>query len=82
MTTSVLGRVPADEIAGQAREVRFSVVLVTAVIGLFFAIGWLAGRSWLAVVFCAVSVRFGFRQGIGAPPAQHPAAPPPRSSKL
>jgi hypothetical protein len=71
----------ADEILAQARQVRFTAVLVTAICGIFFAIGWLAGHVWLAIALCAVSVRYGFRQAVPAKPPQA-AAPPERGSKL
>jgi hypothetical protein len=71
----------ADEILAQARQVRFTTVLVNVFCAVFFAIGWLAGHGWLVLALAGVSVRYGFRQAVPAKPPQA-AAPPERGSKL
>jgi hypothetical protein len=82
MTTAPwFDRVPVEEITERARQVRFTMVLVTAILGFFFAIGWLAGHAWLAAALCAVSVRYGFRQAVPAKPPRE-AQPDLRGSKL
>lgn len=78
--TPAPARIPAEEIAARAREIRFTAVaamalaaLATAVAAVFVALGWTIGRSWYALVFCAVAVRYGFRQGAMLPvPGQKP----------
>lgn len=46
-------------------------VLALVVLGLFTAIGWVTGRTWFfvskGVIFCALAVRYGYRQGMHAP---------------
>lgn len=67
--TALLDRVPADEIMARGRQVRFSRVLTTLLLGLFFALGWLAGRAWLAAADAVIAVRLGWQQGRGQVPA-------------
>lgn len=64
---AILDAVPVEQIRADARQVRFSRVLITVIAGFFFAIGWTAGHTWLAVVFCAVAIRYGWREGTGIP---------------
>lgn len=60
----------AEQVLAEARRVRFSRVVLVAVLGFFWAFGWIAGHSWLAVVFCVVAVRRGWRDSTGwVPPA-------------
>lgn len=58
---------PVEEITARAREVRFSRVLLTLVLGFFYMFGWAAGRAWIGVVMCALAVRRGWREGQGIP---------------
>jgi hypothetical protein len=44
---------------------RPGLVIATAVAGLFFAIGFLAGGLWRGIGFCAVSARYGYWKGLG-----------------
>jgi len=81
MTTSVLGRVPLEEISEQARQVRFTVVLATVILGVFVLAGRLAGFAWVAAVSCCLAARYGFRQAAGAPAAAA-GEPRPQGSKL
>jgi hypothetical protein len=67
--TSITQRIPLDEITVQARQVRFSRVLLTVLAALFFGIGWLAGRLFLGVAWCAVAVRTGWQEGRYGGPA-------------
>lgn len=75
MTTVQL---PVEEIAADAREVRFSRVIITLVLGLFWVIGWVAGHLWVGAVMCALAVRRGWRDGTGWAPPQ----PRPQPSRL
>jgi hypothetical protein len=61
--TTITQRVPLDQITREARQVRFGVVLLTVLAGVFFAIGWLAGRLFLGVAWCAVAVKVGWQAG-------------------
>ncbi len=65
MTTVQLPADKVDEIVARAREVKFSRVLVTLILGFFYAIGWLAGHAWVGVVMCALSARRGWLEGQG-----------------
>lgn len=38
-------------------------VLATVILAMFTALGWIAGRLWVGVWFCAMSVQYGFRKG-------------------
>lgn len=72
MATTTI-QVPVDEITARAREVKFSRVLLTLVLGFFYLIGWAAGHAWIGVVICALSVRRGWMEGQGV--TQAPVAP-------
>ena len=65
MSTQYLDALPVDETLERAKKVRFSRVLATAIFGVFFVIGWIAGRLWLGAVFCAFAVSEGWREGSG-----------------
>jgi hypothetical protein len=62
--TSIAERVP--EISEQAAQVRFSRLLLTVFAAVFFAIGWVAGRFFLAVAWCGVAVKVGWQAGRSA----------------
>ena len=72
---TVMDRVPVEQITADAREVHFGRALVTAVAAIFFAIGWITGRSLFAAKFCALAVRYGYREGIGRTAVQPPPDP-------
>jgi hypothetical protein len=61
--TTITQRIPLDEITAQAHQVRFGRVLLAVLAALFFGIGWVAGRVFLAVAWCAVAVRVGWQEG-------------------
>lgn len=58
--STVLDRVPVDEIGVAARDIRFARTLLTVFAGVFFAAGWLAGRAWLGVAWAAAAVKVGW----------------------
>jgi hypothetical protein len=64
--------IPLAEISARAREVRFRRSLVMLFVGIFFAIGWTAGRIWYGAAFSATAVRIGYRQGAMKPPKPAP----------
>jgi hypothetical protein len=70
--TSLLGRVPVEEITRQAREVHPGRVLLTVIGGLLFAAGWLAaklaGAAWLALAWSGTAVQVGWRDARGTSP--------------
>jgi len=61
-------RVPVDEISERARKVSFARTALTVLAGLLFGLGWVVARAfrvaWTAVVWCAVAVQVGWREGI------------------
>ena len=59
---AVLERVPVDRISLQAREVHFGRLLLTLFAALFFGIGWVAAKTWLAVAWCGVAVKVGWQE--------------------
>ena len=61
--TALDQRVPVDAITAQARQVRAGRLLLTLIAAVFYAIGWAAGRVFLAVVWCAVAVKVGWQAG-------------------
>jgi hypothetical protein len=67
--TTITQRMPLDEITRQARQVRFGRVLLTVLAAVFFGIGWLVARLFLAVAWCAVAVRTGWQEGRHGGPA-------------
>lgn len=60
--TAVLDRVPVDRITTQARDVRFGRTILTIIAAVFFSLGWVVAKVWLAVVWCAVAVKVGWAE--------------------
>jgi uncharacterized membrane protein YedE/YeeE len=75
--TTLLERVPVDRISTEARQVRFSRVLLTVIAGLLFGLGWVvakaSGLAWLCLAWSAVAVKVGFEAGRASsrPAARH-----------
>lgn len=70
---TVLERVPADRIVAQAREVDWGAVarsaarlLLVVLLGVLYALGWLARKAVLAVATAGMSIRLGW-QDAGRP---------------
>jgi hypothetical protein len=59
---TVLERVPVDRIRAEARQIEFARTLLTLFAGLFFVIGWVAGRTWGAVAWSAAAVKVGWQE--------------------
>lgn len=60
--TAVLDRVPVDRITTQARDVHFGRTVLTIIAAVFFSLGWIVAKVWLAVVWCAVAVKVGWAE--------------------
>lgn len=79
--TMVMEPVPVDYLREEAGRIAAANppgrVLATVVLALFTAIGWAIGRTWFfvskAVIFCALAVRYGYRQGMKVPVNPVPA---------
>lgn len=61
-----------DRITTQAREIKFSRVLLTVLAGIFYGLGWITARAfgviWLAMTWTAVAVKVGWQEGRKTPP--------------
>lgn len=62
MTTSLLDRVPVDEIAAEAERLRPGRLLLTLLVGVFYVIGWLAGKASVGVAFAWAGVKVGWTE--------------------
>lgn len=64
-------RAPVEEITAQAKEVKFSRVVLGLLGGLLWVIGWSAaklfGVVWIAAAWSGVAMRTGWRQARGEP---------------
>jgi hypothetical protein len=79
MVTNLLDRVPVDRVSAEARQIHLGRVLLTLLIGLFWALGWLAGKATLAVGFAYAAAKVGFTEArnvdeLKAPPRGRTAA--------
>ncbi len=78
MTTSVLDRVPVDQITEQAQQVRPGRAALTVIAAVLFGLGWIVARVfavlWLAAMWCGVAVREGWRASHGPSRSQQVAA--------
>lgn len=68
--TAVLERVPVDRITAEARDVQFWRTVLTAIAGVLYGLGWLAGRTftllWRAVAWVGVAVKVGWQDARAA----------------
>lgn len=66
MTTSLLERVPVDEITAQAREIRFGYTILTFLAAIFYALGWITAKVftalWLALTWSWTAIRIGWQE--------------------
>jgi hypothetical protein len=62
MATRILERVPLDRIEGEARQVHLGRAILTLLVGIFWALGWLAGKATLAVGFAYAAAKVGFTE--------------------
>ena len=78
MTTSVLDRVPLDEITAQARQVRFGRSLLTLIAAVLFGIGFCVAKvfavAFLAAAWSWTALRVGFEAAHGPTRGQELAA--------
>ena len=59
---AVLESVPLERISAEARQVHLGRVLLTVFAALFFAVGWVAAKTFLAVAWCGVAVKVGWQE--------------------
>lgn len=60
---TVLEHVPLERINAEARQIHVGRLLLTALAGFFYLLGWIAAKVTLGVVWCAVAVKVGFQEG-------------------
>jgi hypothetical protein len=56
----VLDRVPIDRIQVEARDVQFARMLLKLLLGLFYAVGWVAGKVSVVVAVAWTAVKLGW----------------------
>lgn len=61
MATRTLHHLPLDRIEAEARQVHLGRALLTFLVGIFWALGWLAGKVSLAVRVAVAATREGWR---------------------
>jgi hypothetical protein len=62
MVTQLLDRVPVDRISDEARQVHLGRALLTLLVGIFWLLGWLAGKATLAVGFAYAAAKIGYQE--------------------
>jgi hypothetical protein len=72
--TTLLERVPVDQISERARQARPGRVALTVLAGALFAAGWLVAKTlavaWLGVAWCFTAARMGWRDARGDQPSR------------
>jgi hypothetical protein len=56
----VLEAVPLDRVRAEAAQVHPGRTLLTLLVGLFWVVGWLAGKAVVGLVFCAAAIKVGY----------------------
>jgi hypothetical protein len=72
LMATLLDHVPVDQVkqARETRPLRPGRLLLTLFLGIFFVLGWLAGRFWLLAGDCVNSMRIGYWRGKGLDDAE------------
>lgn len=60
MVTRLLDRVPLERVEAEARQVHLGRLLLTLLVGAFYALGWLAGKAVSGVGFAWAAVKVGY----------------------
>jgi hypothetical protein len=64
---AVLERVPVDRIRSEARNIQFTVVVLTLFAALFWSVGWVAGKAWGTVAWSMAAVKVGWQEARMSP---------------
>lgn len=64
-TTAILDQPAYERISRQAAQVRTGHTLLSVIAGVFYLIGWAAGRILPCLMWCGFAVREGFRAAHG-----------------
>jgi hypothetical protein len=65
LTTDLLDRVPVDAIRTEAHEIRWGRLLLTLLVGIFWLIGFVAGKVAVGLAYCWVAVKVGWKEAHG-----------------
>ena len=72
--TATLDRIPVDEIAARAREVKFGRTVKRLLVNVLFLTGWLAAKTlglvWLGLAFCWTAIDTGWHEARGNKPSR------------
>jgi hypothetical protein len=63
MSATLLDRVPVEEIRAEARDIQFGRTVLTVLVGVLFALGWVVGKAWRSVAWSFAAVKVGFQAG-------------------
>jgi hypothetical protein len=73
-STTLLDRIPVDEISERAREAKPGRTALTVIAGVLFGLGWVTAKTlgtlWLAVAWCVTAARLGWREARGNQPSR------------
>jgi hypothetical protein len=62
MATRLVDRVPLERIQAEARQINLGRALLTALVTVFWLLGWLAGKLTLAVGFAYAACKVGYAE--------------------
>jgi hypothetical protein len=68
---AVLEQVPTDRIMSQAREAQVGRLLLAVLLGVFYALGWVARKLVLALAVVGTSVKLGWQDAAKPAGAAH-----------
>jgi hypothetical protein len=67
MAVRLIERVPTEEIRQEAEQIHLGKLLLTLLVGVFFLIGWTAGKASLGTRFALAAMRRGWKEARGEP---------------
>ena len=62
MGARLLDRVPLERVEAEARQVNLGRALLTVLVGVFWLVGWLAGKATLGVAFAWAAAKVGYAE--------------------
>ena len=70
----MLERIDFDRVQADAQQIRIGQAILTLLIGFFWLLGWLAGRSVLGIKTAMAAIKVGWRAGLTPSPRRRAAA--------
>lgn len=58
-----LERIPLDRIRAEAREIRVGRAIQLLIAAFFFAIGWIAVKTWQSAIWAFAAIKVGWQEG-------------------